>query len=111
MSKMVKTMWEDHLEEKNVDIKKVIKTNIRQHAPDAVFAFWSLSDWSNFKTYTRIIDKNKYPYERYFYSAVTLIKQKVWSEALVQIANARKHLESQVSSLLQESYIRAYGKI
>ena len=88
-----------------------MKNNIRLHAPSSVFAFWSLSDWKSFKTYTTILDPVKNPYEQSFFSAVLLIKQKLYAEASKKINIARQHLDTQVSSLLQESYIRAYGKI
>ena len=74
MSGMVKKMWAEHTEEFDRNIKQEMKYNIRSHAPSSVFAFWSLSDWKSFKTYTTILDPVKNPYEQSFFSAVLLIK-------------------------------------
>ena len=77
----------------------------------AVYAAWNLNNWSNMKTYARNLDPKMHGYERNFYSAVYLIKVEDYPSAVQKIDNAREILNNKITSLLGESYHRAYASI
>ena len=80
-------------------------------APDAAYAAWNLGNWSEMKTYARNLDSKLHSYERNFYSAVYLIKFGDYPNALEKIDSAREILNTKITSLLGESYNRAYALI
>lgn len=80
-------------------------------APDAVYAAWNLNNWSDLKTYARNLDTKIHSYEKNFYSAVYLIKIEDYHNAVDKIDKARETLNSKITSLLSESYNRAYATI
>ena len=63
-----------------------------------------------FKKYTKQLEKH--PYEKDFYLAVQEIKFPTkpgnYEQAFKHITQARQHLDSKLTSLLGESYNRAY---
>jgi hypothetical protein len=80
--------------------------------PDAAYAAWNLQNWETFKKYTRQLDDQKY--EKFFYLAVLEIKfptKQVYDTALKHIDSAREILDAKITSLLGESYNRAYKMI
>ena len=77
----------------------------------AVYAAWNLGNWNDMKTYARNLDPKMHSYEKNFYSAVYLIKVEDYPNAVQKIDNAREILNTKISSLLGESYHRAYASI
>ena len=63
------------------------------------------------KTYARNLDSKLHSYEKNFYSAVYLIKFEDYANALTKIDAARDILNTKITSLLGESYNRAYALI
>ena len=104
-------MWDEHLREDDPIQKKEIKDVVKEHAPMAVYAAWNLGNWNDMKTYARSLDPKMHGYEKNFYSAVYLIKVVDYQSAVVKIDNAREILNTKITSLLNESYNRAYASI
>ena len=77
----------------------------------AVYAAWNLGNWNDMKTYARNLDPKMHNYEKNFYSAVYLIKVEDYPHAVEKIDNARAILNNKITSLLGESYDRAYASI
>ena len=77
----------------------------------AVYAAWNLGNWNDMKTYARGLDNKMHGYEKNFYSAVYLIKVEDYPNAVQKIDNAREILNTKITSLLGESYHRAYATI
>lgn len=67
-----------------------------------------MGDWDNFQKYVKRLDILKNPYERNFYQAILDIKSNKYSEAQKHIDKAREVLDPKITSLLGESYNRAY---
>jgi FKBP12-rapamycin complex-associated protein len=111
MSQLVEDMWTDHLECKDVEEKKLLKTAIKDVAPDAAYSFWNLGNWENFKKYVRVLDPTLHPYDRYFYQAVLDIRNNKEKNARENIDKARENLDARVTTLISESYNRAYSLI
>ena len=83
---------------------------MKDHAQDAAYAAWNLGKWEDFKRYARHLESNM-AYERCFFSAVLEIQQKQFNEAMKHIDRAREVLSTKITSLLGESYNRAYQQI
>lgn len=49
----INEMWDDYLGQHDKDRKNELKREIREAAPKAVLAAWSLKHWDNFKKYTK----------------------------------------------------------
>ena len=111
LSKLVENMWDEHLREEDPNLKVEIKNVVKEHAPMAVYAAWNLNNWSDMKTYARNLDPKMHSYEKNFYSAVYLIKVEDYPNAVAKIDNAREILNTKITSLLGESYHRAYATI
>ena len=111
LSKLVENMWDQHLREEDIDQKAAIKNVVKEHAPMAVYAAWNLGNWNDMKTYARNLDPKMHSYEKNFYSAVYLIKVEDYPNAVQKIDNAREILNTKITSLLGESYHRAYASI
>lgn len=107
-SQLIDELWNDHIRVMDADQKNRTKQLIRDHAHDAAYAAWNLNKWDDFKRYTRHLDSG---YERHFFSAVLEIQQKQYKDASKNIERARESLSSKISSLLGESYNRAYQQI
>ena len=101
-------MWDQHCSEQNTEQKSKIKKVVRDAAPDAAYAAWNLGNWSNMKTYAKNLDGKLHSYEKNFYSAVYLIKYEHYGDAIKRIEDARDILNTKITSLLGESYNRAY---
>ncbi len=90
-----------------------MREQIKEVASVATYAAWNLQDWDRFKRFTKQLDKH--PYEKYFFNAVLEIKFPSkpgnYEAALKYIDNARTHLDTKITSLLGESYNRAYKQI
>jgi FKBP12-rapamycin complex-associated protein len=56
----------------------------------------------------KILDVQKHPYERNFYQAILYIKNNKYSDAQKHVDKAREVLDPKITSLLGESYNRAY---
>ena len=111
LSKLVENMWDEHLREDDPIQKADIKNVVKEHAPMAVYAAWNLGNWNDMKTYARNLDPKMHGYEKNFYSAVYLIKVEDYPNAVTKIDNARDILNTKITSLLGESYNRAYAHI
>lgn len=113
LSELVEDIWSGFHDEPNPDQKSKIKEQIKEVAPVAAYAAWNLSNWDKFKKYTKQLDKH--PYEKYFFNAVLEIKfpskSGNYESALKYIDQARQHLDTKITSLLGESYNRAYKQI
>lgn len=113
LSNLVAEIWEGFHTEFDYNQKTAIREQIRMVAPDATYAAWNLQDWDRFKKFTKQLEKH--PYEKDFYNAVLEIKfpSKAgnYEQALKYITAARQHLDSKLTSLLGESYNRAYKKV
>ena len=99
------------MNESNVEQKSKIKKVVKEAAPDAAYAAWNLGNWSEMKTYARNLDSKLHSYEKNFYSAVYLIKFEDYTNAITKIDAAREILNAKITSLLGESYNRAYAVI
>lgn len=111
LAKLVENMWDVHLREEDPMQKSEIKNVVKEHAPMAVYAAWNLGNWNDMKTYARNLDPKMHNYEKNFYSAVYLIKVEDYPHAVEKIDNARAILNNKITSLLGESYDRAYASI
>jgi len=110
-SQLVKQMWNEHLVTEDPATKTEIRNLVKSVSPDVAYAAWNLSNWDSFKLYVRHMDEEAHPYERSFYNAVLEIKQKQYSKAIQYIDKSREYLDDKISSLLSESYNRAYFAI
>lgn len=77
----------------------------------AAYSAWNLGDWECFERYTKFIDTQQNPFQKHFYAAVIYIHQNKFLDAQKCIDIARDGLDSKVTSLLGESYNRAYKYI
>jgi FKBP12-rapamycin complex-associated protein len=111
MSKLVEEMWSDHLVCVDVDEKYQLKKEIKDIAPQAAYSFWNLNNWENFKKYVKCLDPQLHPYDRYFYQAVLEIKNGKEKLARENIDKARENLDAKVTTMISESYNRAYSLI
>ena len=84
---------------------------VKEAVPDAVYAAWNLGRWHDMKEYAPNLDTKLHLYEKNFYSAVYLIKIENYQSAFQKIDNARDFLNQRITSLLGESYNRAYTVI
>ena len=67
-----------------------------------------MGNWENFQRNVKLLDLNKNSYERNFYQAILDIKNSRYSDAQKHIDKAREVLDPKITSLLGESYNRAY---
>ena len=91
--------------------KSRIKKVVKEAAPDAAYAAWNLGNWNEMKTYARNLDSKLHNYEKNFYSAVYMIKFEDYTNAQLKVDAAREILNTKITSLLGESYNRAYALI
>jgi len=75
----------------------------------AAAAAWNLGKWDELEEYNKSIGQNSY--ENLFYETVISIHKNNFPEALNLIDRAREALDSKTTSLLNESYSRAYSQI
>ena len=73
----------------------------------AAAAAWSLGRWDDLEEYNKGIEAGVY--DNLFYESVTLIHKNEFTEALITIDRAREVLDGKITSLLNESYSRAYS--
>lgn len=77
-----------------------------QIAPMAAAAAWSLNDWMAMEEYIQNMDQDSA--DKPFYRAILSVHQNQFPKALAQIARARDLLDADLTSLVGESYGRAY---
>ena len=75
----------------------------------AAAAAWNLGRWDDLEEYNKGIEKGSY--ENLFYESVSCIHKSAFPEALTLIDQAREVLDGKITSLLNESYSRAYSLI
>ena len=87
--------------------------NLIQLAYEGLESSWNLGEWTDFKEYMRVIKKSNTPpnFTKNFYQAIWEIHQKRFANAYAYIEKAREILDPQITSLLGESYSRAYSLI
>lgn len=75
----------------------------------AAAAAWNLGRWEDLEEYNKGIESGSY--ESLFYESVICIHNNQYTEALTTIDKAREVLDGKITSLLNESYSRAYSLI
>jgi hypothetical protein len=60
LEQTINSMWDDYLGETDPKQKTVIKKEIKEAAPDAVYAAWSLKKWESFKKFSKLLEN--FPY-------------------------------------------------
>ena len=81
----------------------------RAIAPLAAGAAWSLARWDSIEQYINGMTPNSFDQE--FYNAVLCLHKNDFQNSRKHIANSRGLLTVEISSLLNESYDRAYGSL
>eukprot|EP01022_Parablepharisma_sp_SALTPOND_P010231 TRINITY_DN1420_c0_g2_i1.p1 TRINITY_DN1420_c0_g2~~TRINITY_DN1420_c0_g2_i1.p1 ORF type:complete len:2697 (-),score=257.94 TRINITY_DN1420_c0_g2_i1:82-8172(-) len=85
---------------------QVLKPKIAEMSAAAA---WNLGKWDDLEEYNRSIEPGSY--ENLFYDSVLCIHKNSYQEALNLVDRAREALDSKTTSLLNESYSRAYSLI
>lgn len=87
--------------------------NLISLAYEGLESSWNLGEWTDFSKYMKVIRKANTPntFTKNFYKAILEIKNKRFKDASVYIERARDILDPQITSLLGESYSRAYSLI
>jgi serine/threonine-protein kinase mTOR len=81
----------------------------RAVAPLATTAAWGLGKWDSMDTYLQSM-KRQSP-DRAFFGAILALHRNQFREALICVEQARQGLDTELSALVSESYIRAYQVI
>ena len=81
----------------------------RAMAPLAAAAAWSLNNWEMMDNYITVM-KQESP-DRFFYRAILTVHDGQYSKAMHHISKARETLDSELTSLVTESYGRAYNVV
>jgi serine/threonine-protein kinase mTOR len=81
---------------------------IKQISEYASYSAWNLGNWEHFQKYVKLLDPTKNSYEKNFYQAILDIKHQRYVDAQKHIEKAREVLDPKITSLLGESYNRAY---
>ncbi|TIB14647.1 hypothetical protein E3P89_00930 [Wallemia ichthyophaga] len=81
----------------------------RAMAPLAAAAAWSLNNWEMMDNYITVM-KQESP-DRFFYRAILSVHDSHYQKALHHITKARESLDSELTSLVTESYGRAYNVV
>ena len=81
----------------------------REIAPLAAAAAWSLNLWDAMDDYIAVMPPDL-P-DRAFYRAILSVHRNQFSKALLQITKARDLLDPELTSVVGESYVRAYGYV
>lgn len=116
LSRMVGQMWDaeiTNLEKKKVSSIAVQSENLLQIAQDGLEASFNLGEWQNFSQYIKILQRSNTPnsFQKSFYQAILDIKHHQYQSAYKHIERAREILDPKITSLLGESYSRAYSLI
>jgi FKBP12-rapamycin complex-associated protein len=115
LSNLVGQMWDQELKvlEKNGKHNSQSAQLLQQIAYDGLESSWNLGDWTDFSKYIKVIKSSKNPltFDKCFYQAILEIKNKRFPAAHSYIEKARQILDPQITSLLGESYGRAYSLI
>ena len=77
----------------------------------AAYAAWNLGNWELFEQYVNYIEEDMQAYEKQFYKAIISIQKGSLSDAQKLIDRAREILDPKISSLIGESYSRAYSLV
>jgi FKBP12-rapamycin complex-associated protein len=77
----------------------------------ACYSAWNLHNWDNFEEYLNFVDEDEHNYEKNFYKAILNIKKNNYSEAQNFIDRAREIIDPKLTSLIGESYNRAYSLV
>lgn len=107
LSLLVERLW-DQYQEREDDEASELAANLKQVSDCASYSAWNLGNWEQFQRYVKLLDPAKSTYERNFYQAILDIKQLRLAEAQKHIEKAREVLDPKITSLLGESYNRAY---
>lgn len=84
LSSLVEFLWdqydkEDELSSAEHDKDKV--KYLKDLTEVSAYSAWNLGKWDTLTTYVKQLDPIRYPYERYFYSAILDIRQSRFSDA------------------------------
>lgn len=108
-------MWDQELQ---IQEKQGLKNNynsetLLQIAQDGLESSWNLGEWTDFSKYIKVLKKSNIPnsFEKSFYQAILEIKKRNYLDAYHHIERAREILDPKITSLLGESYSRAYSLI
>jgi hypothetical protein len=87
--------------------------DLLQVAQDGLESSFNLGEWSNFSKYIKVLQKSNTPssFTKSFYQAILDIKNHQYQSAYKHIERAREILDPKITSLLGESYSRAYSLI
>jgi FKBP12-rapamycin complex-associated protein len=103
-------MWDEQVS--SFRKEKVMQSKeIKNIAPFAVQASWNLGKWDHYTKYLKVLNSQDHAYEKNFYQAILDIKNKRYDDADKHIEKARDILDPKLTSLLGESYDRAYSCI
>eukprot|EP00397_Hematodinium_sp_SG-2012_P000203 GEMP01000203.1.p1 GENE.GEMP01000203.1~~GEMP01000203.1.p1 ORF type:complete len:1732 (+),score=334.48 GEMP01000203.1:1967-7162(+) len=85
------------------------EAHVREMAPLAAQAEFNLRNWDKMRVYTEGLEKNQaISYDSFFYSAILAIHDENYSLAYRLINKSRERLDPELTSLVRESYTRAY---
>ena len=121
LSKMVGQMWDTELAKIQSGKKdgqagnssQTANETLQQIAQDGLESSWNLGEWTNFSQYIKVFKKSstQNSFEKSFYQAILDIKDRKYMQAHQHIEMAREILDPKITSLLGESYSRAYSLI
>jgi len=115
LSSMVGQLWDAELSdlEKRGLFNQYNSENLLEIAQEGLESSWNLGEWDDFSKYIKVLRRSNSPnsFNKSFYQAILDIKRGKYLDANKHIERARQILDPQITSLLGESYSRAYSLI